>query len=130
MSRPVALAWAAAFLALTGCRSQEAVLRSLPPDAPPIEYSLRIPEGYDVRSAGFGATYKPGDAGNGYLVGPLFLSTDGSAQQQSFVHVFAVERATGQEVLLVYGGDGQRADPLLIYRLERGEAQRQPGPSR
>lgn len=117
------LAVCLATLALAGCHTERAILRNLDPDAPAAEYTIRIPDGYDVRSAGFGAAYATSVSG-GVDVNGISQPVSGSSYQQPYVHVYAVERATGQEVLLVFGDMRRRADPVAIVRLERGGALR------
>jgi hypothetical protein len=104
---------------LTGCRSEQGVLRELAPDAPAAEYTLQVPEGYQVRTVGFGATYTTSVSG-GERIGELVFPVSGSSAQQPYVHIHATEQATGQDVLLVYGDIRRRVLPIAIIRLERG----------
>lgn len=116
MRHASALAWLALAL-LAGCaRGVPDVLQVPGPYEVPREYTLQIPAGYDVRSASFGASYATSVSGG---VGDAAVT--GSSTQDAFVSVYAVERATGQEVLLVYGDIRRRAEPVAIIRLARGD---------
>ena len=110
-----------ACVALGGCRGNRDVLRPLPAGAPAVEYSVQIPAGYEVRSAGFGAAYTTSVSGGG---GDVPVS--GSSAQDAYLSVYAVERATGQEVVLVYGDIRRRPDPVAIIRLQRADARPAP----
>ena len=94
-------------VALSGCRQSRPLLRTLPAGATALEAAIEIPDGYDVRTAGFGASYNTHVSGG-----------SGSSTQQPYVYVHAVERATGQNVLLVYGDIRRRAEPVLIVRMQ------------
>jgi hypothetical protein len=106
-------------IGLTGCRPERALLRDLGPDAPMAEYTVQVPEGYEVRSVGFGAGYDTSVSGGGYP-GGLSLPVSGSSSQRPYLHVYAVEQATGQEVLLLYGDIRRRVEPVVIIRLVPG----------
>jgi hypothetical protein len=112
-------------LPLAGC-AEHPMLRNLPPDAPVAEYTVQIPEGYEVRSVGFGAAYDTSVSGGGGI-GTLALPVSGSSSQQPYVHVHVVERATGQHVLLVYADIRRRTEPVALIRLEPGESLRLKG---
>ena len=102
--------------ALGGCRANRDVLRPLPAGAPAAEYGVEIPAGYDVHSAGFGASYRTsvdGGAGGAPVMG--------SSAQNAYLSVYATERATGQEVVLVYGDIRTRAEPVAIIRLRHAQ---------
>lgn len=80
--------------------------------------AVTIPEGYVVRTAAFGVAYSTSVSG-GTDVNGIGHPVSGDSYERPYVHVFAVEEATGQEVLLVYAL-GARRDPVLIVRLESG----------
>jgi hypothetical protein len=115
-----------ATLLQTGCRSEQGVLRELAPDAPAAAYTLQVPEGYEVRSVGFGATYTTSVSGGGGI-GEFVLPVSGSSSQQPYVHIHALELATGLDVLLVYGDVRRRALPVAIIRLAPGGTLRTAG---
>lgn len=115
---PAAMVVACA-LALGACRGERAILQDLPPDAPAAEFTLRVPDGYEIRSIGFGAAYAT-DVSGGGSAGEVVIPVSGSSTQKAYVHVYAVERATGQDVLLVYADIRRRPDPVAIVRIERG----------
>ena len=113
--RPLLLA-SLAVLALAGCRSSGPP-PYLPGDALGTRVeSVRIPDGYTVRTASFGLAYAT-DVGGGTDVNGVGHPVSSSSSERSFVNVFAVEAATGREVLLVYAL-GRRADPVLVVELE------------
>lgn len=118
VSMRVLLLTALAVLSFTGCRSS-----GPPPYFPADELgtradSVRIPDGYAVRSASFGLAYAT-SVGGGTDVAGMSHPVSSSSYERPFVNVFAVEEATGQEVLLVYAL-GRRADPVLIVELATG----------
>ena len=103
-------------LVLAGCRSSGPP-PYLPGDALGTRVeSIRVPDGYTVRTASFGLAYAT-DVGGGTDVNGVGHPVSSSSAERSFVNVFAVEAATGREVLLVYAL-GRRPDPVLIVELE------------
>lgn len=118
MSTPYALV---ALGGLVGCRSSSPLPISLERHTgPPREYRIEIPDGFEVRSAGFGASYEASG------------SESVSSTQYPYVHVFATERATGQPVLLVYGDLRRQPTPVAIVRLDRAarrDTAAAPGPA-
>lgn len=109
MPKPYAFAALLALGGLFGCRGTSPLPISLERHAgPPREYRIEIPDGFEVRSAGFGASYEA--SGN---------ATSVSSWQYPYVHVFATEQATGQPVLLVYGDLRRQPTPVAIVRLDR-----------
>ena len=105
-----------AAVVVAGCsRGIPEVLQVPGPYEVPREYTVQIPDGYDVRSATFGTSYAASVSG-----GAGDTAVTGSSTQDAYVSVFAVERATGQEVVLVYGDIRRRAEPVAIIRLARG----------
>lgn len=99
-------------ITVTGCGS---VLNTLPPPASPNDptanVTLYIPEGLDVVSVDFGAT--------------LFSDVSGSTSSMSstmggraFVEVYAVNRRTGDQFLLIYENIDERRRPIQIIKFE------------
>ena len=110
-------------VALAGCRSSGPP-PYLPGDALGTRVeSIQIPDGYTVQTASFGLAYAT-DVGGGTDVNGIGHAVTSSYSEQPFVNVYAVEAATGQEVLLVYAL-GRRRDPVLRVELDaRGAASR------
>lgn len=103
-------------LAAAGCGSSGPPAYFPSPDLGARVDAVRIPEGYAVQSASFGLAYATGVSG-GTDVNGTTSPVSSSSYERPFVNVFAVETATGAEVLLVYEL-GRRADPVLIIELE------------
>ena len=82
------------------------------PAAPVQEVSLQIPEGLDVRSVHYSATMYPNVSGTSGSYGVTSTSVGGRA----FVQVVAVDRETGEQVLLLYEDIAQRSEPIQIIR--------------
>jgi hypothetical protein len=101
---------------LTGCQTSQSVLDRQRHDGPPIEYTLQVPPAFEVVSVDFDVAYASTMSGGGG-VGGVIIPVTGSSQEQAFVKVNAVDRATGQRVLLVYGDLRRRSEPLAIIRL-------------
>ena len=91
---------------------QSTLLPTAEAGAPPPEYRIQIPDGYDVRSVDYDASLVGIASGNQY-------STSTDVRGRGVVAVYAVERATGQEVVLVYDDVAARPTPTAILRLER-----------
>ena len=96
---------------LAGCAS---TVNTLPPPSSPRaatdEYVLDLPEGLEIRSVDYDATVAGNVSGAAEVV-----ST--SIYGRAFVKVFAVERATGEEVLLIYENLGERSTPVQIMAI-------------
>ena len=105
------LAPLAVLAALAGCQSAAAPYLSASEPGTRIE-RVEVPDGYTVRTASFGVSYATSVSGDS-------SSVSGSASERPYVNVFAVEDATGEEVLLVYAL-GARREPVLIVRLGGG----------
>ena len=95
--------------ALAGCRGSREVLPRLSPGAPPLEYTLDVPAGFDVVRTEFGASYATSISGDNVLTG--------ASATNAYVYVYATERATAQQAVLVYGDLRERTTPIAIIRL-------------
>ena len=110
---------------LTGCWSARAV-NTLPPPASAraetVEHVLDLPEGLEVRWVDYDAALAGNVSGAINPDVPTAVTT--SLYGRAFVKVFAVERATGEEVLLVYDNIAQRSAPARVIRFRRPAAER------
>ncbi len=113
---PVRLVLALLAVALAGCGGgyRTTLLTTAEGDAPPVEYRVEIPDGYDVRSVDYDAA----------LVGIASGENATTVEGKGVVSVYAVERATGREVVLVYDDVESRATPTAILHLDRSRADR------
>lgn len=76
----------------------------------PYQYRVTIPDGYDVRSVDYDASLVGIASGE---------NTTTTVQGRGVVTVYAIEQATGAEVVLIYDDIRQRQTPSAITRLER-----------
>ena len=102
-------------LALTGCGSSfgSTVLptaRATGGVAP--EYHIQIPDGYDVQSVDYDASYVGLAGGNS---GTVTTEIAG----RGVVAVYAVRTATGERVVLVYDDIEGRVTPSAVIHLDR-----------
>ena len=103
-----------ALLALAACNIP-VMTRPYPVSASaPVERSdLEIPPDLEVRSASYSMTGLPNVSGtNG--------STYSDVQVRPLLTVYAVRRATGEQLLLIYDDLSQRKQPSRIVRLVAG----------
>ena len=121
--RPLGLLLASVLL--VGCRSSHAPTPTFVSDGPVQTLTLRVPDGYAVRSAGFEFAYAT-DVSGGPDVNGTVVPLSTSQTERPFVHVYAVEVATGMPALLIYRTLGQRQDPVVIIRLEGGAGAENP----
>ena len=115
--RPVMLVPTLALLA--ACSSTVSTLPPVAsPTAPVGEVVLEIPDGLEVRSASYTATMYSEVSGTSGSYGVTATSVGGRA----FVQVLAVDRATQEQVLLVYEHIATRTRPIQVIRFRRGAA--------
>ena len=99
----------------TGCSS---TINTLPPvggSVTPIqEVLLDIPAGLEIRSIDYSATMYPDVSGTGS--GPMSTTAGGRA----FVQVVAMDRVSGEQVLLLYENIMERRQPIQIIRFRAG----------
>ena len=109
---PARLALAVLGIALAGCGPgyRTTLLQTAEPGAPPPEYRVEIPEGYDVLAVDYDAALVGIASGE---------NTSTSVEGKGVVTVHAVERATGDEVVLIYDDVPARRTPTAVIRLER-----------
>lgn len=88
------------------------------PTAPVGELVLEIPEGLEIRSASYSATMYSNVSGTTGDFGVTTTSVGGRA----FVQVLAVDRATQEQVLLVYENISVRTRPVQVIRFRRAAA--------
>ena len=86
---------------LTGCGSTNTLLPVAQPWQATREYVLKLPDNYEIRSVDFEA------------------STDSSGVKgRGFVKVLAVDRRSGEQVLILYENISVRSEPVAIIRFE------------
>ena len=105
-------------VALAGCSPGygSTLLPTAEAGAPAPEYRIDVPDGYDVRSVDYDAS----------LVGIASGErTSTRVAGRGVVAIYAVERATGQEVVLVYDDVQNRPAPSAVIRLDRAPRARQ-----
>lgn len=105
-------ALAAAF-ALTGCNSFGSTVlptaRATTGVAP--EYHIQIPDGYDVQSVDYDASYVSLSSG--------VQNVASEVGGRGVVAVYAIQTATGGRVVLVYDNIEGRATPSAVIHLDR-----------
>jgi hypothetical protein len=111
------IALTAVMVGSTACGS---TINTLPPVADPAarpqEVTLQIPEGFDIQSVSYSATMYPNVSGTSGTYGVTTTTAGGRA----FVQVLAVDRNSGEQVLLLYENVAQRAHPIQIIRFRSG----------
>jgi hypothetical protein len=103
---PVGHIWryAAVLLVLAGCRPVNTLPEPVNPTDPGLEHTLEIPANLEVRHVDFSATTFGGK------------TTGISVEGRGFLEVYAVDRTTGDSVLLLYEDITVRAQPIQIIR--------------
>lgn len=100
------LTLAAATWAITACFPVNTVPEPVRPADPVEEFDLEIPGNLDVRHVDFSAT--------------MFSQTSGSHHSsvggRAFLKVYAVDRASGESVLLIYENVAERKQPVQVFR--------------
>ena len=104
-------------VALTGCSAGYAntLLPTAEAGGQPPEYRVQVPDGYDVRSVDYDAALVGIASGE---------NTSTRVSGRGVVTVYAVERATGAEVVLVYDDVQGRPTPTAVIRLDRAPPSR------
>lgn len=97
-----------ALLVLGGCRGSRSVLYDARPGRAPQEYAVDVPPRYEVRSAGFGAAHAVSVSRG-----------SGTPDERPYLHLYAVDRETGDEVVLIYADIRTQRTPTTMIRLER-----------
>ena len=87
------------------------------PTAPLQEVVLEIPDGLEIRSVDYDATMYSDVSGMSGSYGVTSTSVGGRA----FVKVVAVDRKTGEQVLLLYENIHQRPKPIQIIRFRSSD---------
>lgn len=97
--------------ALAGCSSgyRSTLLPTAEAGGPVPEYRVEVPEGYDVRSVDYDASLVGIASGE---------NTSTEVRGRGVLAVYAVERATGAEVVLVYDDIQARSRPTAVIRLD------------
>ncbi len=116
MSRTSCLGGAAVLIALAACRPVNTVPAPVRPTDPIQEYDLQIPGNLEVRHVDFSATAYADASGTPDHTG----ATVGG---RAFLKVYAVDRTTGESVLLLYENIAERKQPVQIirFRAQPGE---------
>lgn len=111
------LASASLIFGLTACHGTINTLPQALSPASPVQYAdLELPAGLEIRSVDFtSSTFGEASSGAG---GAVFSTVGGRA----FVKVYAVERKTGEQYLLLYEDITRRARPIQIIRFHAGPA--------
>ena len=101
-------------VALAGCRTAgfgNTVLATAGAGAPPLDYAVAVPAGFDV----LGADYDAALVGRAYgTSGDVSTALEG----RGVLTLHAVERATGAVWVLVYDDPAGRATPSARIRLD------------
>ena len=100
-------------LALAGCAPAgygSTLLPTAQAGAPAPEYRVVVPDGYDVRSVDYDASLVGIASGE---------ATSTVVRGRGVISVYATERATGAEVVLVYDDVQNRPTPSAVIRLDR-----------
>lgn len=110
------------------CAACASTINTLPPLAdartPLQEVTLEIPDGLEIRSVSYTATMYPDVSGSSGSAGMTSTEAGGRA----FVHVVAVDSASGEQVLLIYENLAERPQPIQIIRFRTaGERAAEPG---
>lgn len=97
---------------LVGCSEgyRDTLLPTAEVGAPPPEYHIEIPDGYEIRSVDYDAALVGIASGE---------NTSTTVRGRGVVAVYAVERTTGREVVLVYDDVRARPTPSAIIRIDR-----------
>ena len=111
--KPPLMGTGIALLLLGGCTR---TVNTLPPvtrpDAPLQEITLEIPDGLEVRSVDYDASMFSNVSGTSGTYGVTTTAVGGRA----FVKVFAIDRGSGEQVLLLYENIAERPRPIQIIR--------------
>ena len=104
-------------IALTGCSPGygSTLLPTAEAGAPAPEYRIEVPDGYDVRSVDYDAALVGIASGNEF-------GTSTDVRGRGVIAIYAVETATGDEVVLVYDDMQNRPTPTAVIRLDRPRA--------
>jgi hypothetical protein len=103
----------AALFLLIGCHPLNTVPAPVSPEAAIQEFQLDIPAGLEVRNVDFIATVYSDVSGNQDFVG----STTGG---RAFLKVYAIDRQSGESVLLLYENIAKRKRPVQVIRFRAG----------
>jgi hypothetical protein len=98
---------AAAVLTATACHPVNTVPPPASPEDPIQEFNLELPPNLEVRHIDFIASEYATDAESIY---------NGERGGRAFIKVFAVDRVTGESVLLLYENVGHRKQPFQMIR--------------
>lgn len=98
-------------LSIAGCGSsyRSTLLPTAEAGGPPPQYRVVVPEGYDVLSVDYDASLVGIASGE---------DTSTEVKGRGVLAIHAVERATGDEVVLVYDDIQGRPRPSAIIRLD------------
>jgi hypothetical protein len=110
----------AALVSAVACRPQVDTLpKPVSPTDPVQYYDLEVPPGLDIRAVDFSASTFS-DAS-----GPPGGSVSSTIGGRAFIKVYAVRRATGEQLLLLYEDIARRPRPIQIIRFRpAGDAAR------
>lgn len=104
---PRLLTYAVAACAITACFPVNTVPEPVAPSDPVAEYELEIPGNLEVRHVDFSATIYADGSGNLH---------DTSVGGRAFLKVHAVDRDSGEAVLLLYENVAERKQPVQVFR--------------
>jgi hypothetical protein len=100
---------------VTGCGPVNTVPAPVAATDPVQEYSLEIPANLEVRHVDFAATTFS------YVSGTLDLAST-AVGGRAFLKVYAVDRTSGESVLLLYENIARRHRPVPVIRFRAGSA--------
>ena len=104
---PRLLTCAAAVWAVTACFPVNTVPEPVQPSDPVEEFNLEIPDNLEVRHVDFSATMFAQGSGGQHV---------GSVGGRAFLKVYAVDRGSGESVLLIYENVAERRQPVQVFR--------------
>lgn len=105
----------AAAVTAPGCHPLNTVPRPALPEDPIQEFTLELPPNLEVRQIDFSATEYATDEQGRY---------SGETGGRAFIKVFAVDRVTGESVLLLYENVGFRKQPIQVIRFRSANSGR------
>ena len=114
---------APALCSSVGCTPINTVPAPVSPGAAVQYHDLEVPSDLEIRSVDFSATTFSEVSGSGGVTGS-------SVGGRAFVKVYAVQRTTGQQFLLLYEDIEHRGRPVLIIRFVPGPGSVRPDSAR
>jgi hypothetical protein len=104
-----------ALLLLAACRPVNTVPAPVSPTDPVQEFALDLPANLEIRHVDFSATTFSDVSGSESSVAT-------SVGGRAFLQVYAVDRSTGESVLLLYENIARRKQPIQVIRFRAATA--------